>query len=144
MKNTESHPTHCQQCNAPFPLPPPNGGASGYAITRSDMYICYACADAQQREELKDTSRPFVGYVSSDARAITTWTGGHIMRVVSIAPCKLTRWSYTHGKSYFSIRARDVHGHVWYGRGSPGIAIRLRAVKPSRPSPVPTQEGGAK
>jgi hypothetical protein len=41
----------------------------------------------------------------------------------------LTRQSWTHGKDYRTINARDVHGNYWTGRGSPGICINLRPIK---------------
>lgn len=123
-------PCNCAICGAAFPTPPPSGGGSGYAVTRDGLHICYTCADAQQCEELKDRSKPLVAYVSSDGTKITTWTGGELMRVIRSVPCKLTRNSYTHSQKYYrSIRARDIHGGLWYGRGSAGIAITLRPAK---------------
>lgn len=102
---------------------------AGTAHLPDGREVCYDCADALQREELKDRSRPFTGYLSTDGRAVTSWSGGELMTVTGWEPCKLTRLSYAHGKSYRSIRARDCHGAMWYGRGSPGIAITLRPCK---------------
>lgn len=83
-----------------------------------------------QREELKDRSKSFDAYVSSDGRSITTWTGGKLMDVTQSWPCQITRPSHWHdSRSYRSIRARDVHGTMWYGRGSAGIAIKMRPMK---------------
>lgn len=122
-----SNPTHCK-CGNAFPIHPAGyTGASGYAVLPSGEHICYPCADAQQRDELRDRSKPFVAYLSGDK--VTTWTGGELMRVTHSRPCKLTRLSYTHDRrSYRSIRAVDVHGGHWTGRGSDGVAIRLRPV----------------
>lgn len=116
--------THCK-CGNAFPVHPPGyTGGTGYATLPNGEHICYPCADAQQREELKDRSKPFVAYVGK-AGDITTWTGGHLMKIVRVRPCKLTRFSYMHGKHYSSIHAVDVHGGHWAGRGSEGIAIKL-------------------
>lgn len=120
--------TRCA-CGATFPVHPPGfTGASGYAITPSGKRICYACADKAQIEELKDRSKPIVAYVGKDD-AITTWTGGKLMRITRARPCKFTRPSFTHGNLCLSIHAVDVHGGHWAGRGSEGIAIKLRPVK---------------
>ncbi len=60
---------------------------------------------------------------------VVIWTGGKLMTVVSSRPCKLTRQSFTHDRrSYRSVRARDIHGGEWIGRGSDGICIKLRPV----------------
>lgn len=84
---------------------------------------------AQRIAELKTTPGPFVGYVSCDGKSIQTWPGGHLMTVTSAQTCRLSQWSYIHGKTWFSYRAKDVHGRNWYGRSSPGIAITLRRCK---------------
>lgn len=120
--------THCA-CGAAFPIHPIGYcGGSGYAITRDSVKICYSCADKAQIEELKDRSKPFGAYVSGDGRAITSWTGGHLMRITRSRSCRLTRLSHTHDKgSYMSVHCVDVHGGHWHGRGSAGICITLRA-----------------
>lgn len=126
MKTT---PTHCALCSEDFP-PVPVTGAAGYAVTHEGLHICYRCADAREREQLRDRSKPFCAYLSSDGASITTWTGGNLMRVTQSWPCKLTRQSQFHDRnSYKCIRAVDVHGGRWYGRGSAGICITLRPCK---------------
>lgn len=121
------------KCGEAFPVHGPDYiGGSGYAVLPSGERICYVCADAAQREDLKDRSKPFMGYVAfiGGQLRITTWTGGKLMDVTKAKPCELTRQSYTHNrKGYMSIHAVDVHGGHWTGRGSEGIAIKLRAVK---------------
>lgn len=128
--------TRCK-CGSTFPLHPAGYiGGTGYAILPDGERICYACADRMQIEELKDRSKPFCAYVSLVAKdswlgyKITTWTGGELMRVTAARPCRLTRPSFTHDrKGYMSIHAVDVHGGHWAGRGSEGVAIKLRPVK---------------
>jgi hypothetical protein len=130
MKTETCTDTNCSRCNALFPEPPKGGGAAGYATLPDDSRICYACADAMQIEELKDRSKSFCAYVSSDGKQITTWTGGKLMDVTQSWPCALSRRSNWHDeKSYRCIRAKDVHGNRWYGRGSAGVVIKLRACK---------------
>jgi hypothetical protein len=129
MNAIETQIIHCANCGAVCPPAPPQGGASGYAITQDNRKICYSCSDNMQREELKDRSRPFFAYVSSDGKEITTWTGGKLMTVTISRPCQLTRQSFLHDRrAYRSIRARDIHGKNWAGRGSAGIAIKMRAI----------------
>lgn len=101
---------------------------TGTAHTPDGREICYECADKEQRADLLKRE-PITGYLSGDGELVTTWTGGELARVTWSAPCPLTRTSYTHGKSYRTINARDVHGNYWTGRGSPGICIRLRPMK---------------
>ena len=73
--------------------------------------------------------RPVIAYLSMDGRRVTTWTGGTLGRVVYARPCKLSRLSNWHSdKTFRSVRVVDVHGGAWSGRGSPGVAIKLRPV----------------
>jgi hypothetical protein len=120
---------NCHDCKTPLPINPPGHcGAAGYAELPNGWRICYPCADKRQIEELKDRSKPFVAYVGKGV--ITTWTGGKIMTITRSVPCRLTRQSFTHDRrGYMSIHAVDVHGGHWAGRGSEGIAIKLRPVK---------------
>lgn len=123
MKTT---PERCFDCSSECI---PTGIGTGYAVFPDGHRVCYTCADKRQREELRDTSKPFVGYVSTSGGEITSWTGGKLMTITDRRPCRLTRQSWAHGKDFSSIRAVDCHGHMWFGRGSPGVAIRLRAAK---------------
>ena len=82
-----------------------------------------------ERRALLDRSKPFVAYVSGDGRRITGWKGNTLGYLVWSSSVNLTRWSYVHGATVHAYRFRDVHGALWYGRSSPGIAITLRAFK---------------
>jgi hypothetical protein len=100
---------------------------SGYAVTPDNRRICYACADARQREDLKDRSRPFTAYLSSDGRKVTTWTGGELMTVT-----RETDWRIFGSRRNVGscISATDCHGNRWHGRGAGrGMAITLRPSK---------------
>lgn len=120
----------CHDCGEVYPTGNPGCG-SGYAVCDDGKHlVCYTCADKRQVEGLKDRSKPFSAYVSGDGKRITTWTGGTLMTVTQSWPCQLIRASFTHSKSsYKCIRARDVHGALWYGRGSAGVRINLRPCK---------------
>ena len=111
-------------------LPSPHGPhTTGTAHLADGREVCWECADNMQREDLKER-KPVCAYVSIDGKRITTWSGGILMKVTHSATCKLTRVSFTHDRrSYRSIHARDVHGALWYGRGSAGVLIRMRPVK---------------
>lgn len=125
----KTNQTHCADCGVPFPKHEPGySGASGYADFKDGKRVCYPCADKRQIEALKDRSKPFFAYVGKD-NSITTWTGGKLMTITRAWPCKLTRQSFTHDRNgYLSIHAVDVHGGHWSGRGSEGVAIKLRPV----------------
>jgi len=108
---------------------------TGTARLPDGREICCACVDDMQREDLRDTSKPFDAYLSCDGKTVTTWTGGQLMRVTQSWPCALTRQSWIHSRSsYKSIRAIDCHGQAWHGRGSAGTLIRLRACKAHAPA----------
>lgn len=83
----------------------------------------------RQRRELLDRTRPFICYVSNDGRNVTGWKGNFLGTITRDSVARLTRWSHWHGQYIHCYRVRDVHGGHWYGRGSPGIAITLRATK---------------
>jgi len=126
MKTETIETVICADCGEPCI---PQGCGTGYAVLNDGKRICYPCADNRQIEELKDRSKPFVGYVGKD-NSITSWTGGKLMTITRAWPCQLTRPSNWHdSKSFMSIHAVDVHGGHWAGRGSEGIAIKLRPVK---------------
>lgn len=118
----------CSDCKQVLPVQ--TEGGTGYArMHDSDSLVCYSCADKRQTAELKDRSKPFVAYISSDGLRITTWTCGMLMRITKTRSCPLTRSSYTHNRnSYMSVHAVDVHGGHWTGRGSAGVAIKMRPV----------------
>ena len=108
---------------------PHHPATTGTAKLPDGREICLACADDMQRADLLDRSKPFTAYLSSDCRAVQTWTGGHLMRVVRTSPVRLTRQSWVHGRTITAVRAVDCHGGSWYGRGSGGICINLRPCK---------------
>lgn len=119
---------NCFDCLLPIPEKLPNTCASGYAVLPNRKKICYPCADKRQIEDLKDRSKPFCAYVGKGI--ISTWTGGKLMTITQSRSCLLTRQSFFHDRnSYRSIRAVDVYGKHWAGRGSEGISIKMRPVK---------------
>ncbi len=102
---------------------------TGTARTPDGRTICYDCAHAVELADVQ-ARRRICAYVAEDGRTITTWPGRPLMRVTGMAPCRLTRRSYTHSpESYQSYWARDTFGGNWYGRGSAGVLIRMRPVQ---------------
>ena len=85
--------------------------------------------DLAEKRELKERSAPFVGYISQDGKHLTGWKGNILGDVIASSTVRLPRWSYTHGKHVIAYRIKDVHGGLWYGRGSPSVCIRLRPTK---------------
>lgn len=94
---------------------------TGTAHLPDGREICYACADEMQRADLLTSDR-FTGYVSSDGKCLTTWTGG---RLGSVSIGHRHPWSRE--RSY--IRAYDLHGQTWHGTGAPGMWCNLRKCK---------------
>lgn len=69
------------------------------------------------------------GYLASDGRSVTTWEGAPLARVTLRTPVRLPRWSWHHGATLDAVRAVTADGRRWYGRGSRGMSITLRACK---------------
>lgn len=123
----------CEECSAVSEfLPREHNGGTGYTITSDGRMICYGCAHKRDIEALKDRSRPFVTYMSSDGRSISNWPGGILGRVIRSRTGRLSRWSFTHGRTIQHVRVVDVHGGHWFGCSNPGIAIVLRPCKGGR------------
>jgi hypothetical protein len=119
----------CDDCGAVKPLPgtirPGYCGAAGYAQTRDNRMVCFDCADARQRADLLDRSKPASGYVSADETRVTTWTGGFLGRIVSQSSHR-NNW----GARIYCYSVRDVHGNYWHGRNSgASMCITLRPSK---------------
>jgi len=105
------------------------GCTVNYAYAPEGEVLSDEGVNIRQRRELLDRTLPFTGYLSCDGRHLTGWKGNVLGTVVAWTPCRLTRRSWTHGKDYRSVRVRDIHGAMWYGRGSPGVVINLRPCK---------------
>lgn len=111
-------------CGHTVTVPEGNGG-TGYGMTPDGKTICYACCHKRDVEELKDRSKPFVGYVSGDRQHITNWPGGQLM---AIATSHMVPNPF--GGTLLWVRARDVHGQWWSGKGTgAGMIIRLHPRK---------------
>jgi len=99
--------------------------SDGHGVCGHSMH-CYDCCTARDVAELLDRSKPFVGYLSSDCRQFTTWTGGLLGRVVRVSESR-TGW---YGFRLTHVRVIDVHGNPWHGKGSgAGMCIRLHPSK---------------
>jgi hypothetical protein len=68
-------------------------------------------------------------YLSADMSHATGWKGSVLGTVTWSKRIGLPRWSYVHGSYWYAVNVRDVHGGMWYGRGSGGICINLRPMK---------------
>jgi hypothetical protein len=109
----------CDTCGKASP------NTDGHGRTDGAMH-CYACCDAMARADMLDRSKPFCAYLASDARTVTTWTGGRL-GTVSAHTSSRVGW---HGAEIHRFHVCDVHGNLWHGRGSgPGMVCTLRAMK---------------
>lgn len=64
---------------------------------------------SRQQVAALETDQITVGYTSADDREITTWTGEHMMAVVSLHRSRAAHKTY--------VTARDVNGRQWRGVG---------------------------
>ena len=121
--NSHKPPTgpYLWTCDACGKVSPPGN----YGVCKNSM-LCYDCCTAADVAELLDRSKPFVGYLSSDCRQFTTWTGG-LLGCVTRKSESRTGW---YGAKLTHVRVRDVHGAMWHGKGSgAGMCITLRPMK---------------
>lgn len=109
-----------------------DGCSFNYAIDSQGRVFSDEGVDIGEKRMLLDRSRPFTGYISGDGRRLTGWKGntlGHVISSVTVPLPFGLRWSNIHGENWTQYTIRDVHGGLWRGRGSPGIYIRVHAVK---------------
>ena len=105
------------------------GCTFNYATDSAGNVFSDEGVDLAEKKELRDRSRPMGGYLSCDGKRFTGWKENILGYVVRSSIVTLTHFSYTHGKTMQAVRVRDIHGALWYGRGSPGIHINLRPMK---------------
>ena len=86
----------------------------------------------REARALLDRTRAYSAYVSADEKRITGWKGNTLGSIISRNPYRLTRLSFTPGRTINAYRVRDIHWQFWHGRGSPGICITLRPMKPPK------------
>lgn len=100
--------------------------AAGYGVDReTDRSRCYGCSDARARAALDALAYGLgrmVGYVSADARTLTTSTGGELARVTAHrAKNHRHFWQFERG-------GRRFHG----ANAGPGNVVYVRAYKAAR------------
>ncbi len=98
---------------------------TGYGRDAQGRTFCYDCCAARDIEALRDTSKPFTAYPSSDGRRIQNWPGRELVRITSHS----TGRAGFGGRMHY-WRAVDPHGQQWHGKNSgAGMCINLRACK---------------
>lgn len=110
----------CATCNGLFSDSDPFGEDH-----EGNMH-CYGCCHARDLEQLRDRSRPFLGYVNGDGQRFTNWPGRELGRVVASSRYR-GGWQ---GSWIYCYTIRDAHGAYWHGRGpGPGMHLKIRASK---------------
>jgi hypothetical protein len=93
--------------------------------------VCWTCADAMQREDLRTSDR-FSAYLSLSADKttlqLTTWSGGVLATVT--AKWETSAGGFARRTTITRFRAVDSHGGRWFG-SSPGVGMyaRMRRAK---------------
>lgn len=106
-----------------------DGFTFNYAMSSAGEVLSEEGVNLREQRALLDRSRPFGCYLSDDGKHVTSWKGNELGVVVSEGVSR-TGW---HGSAITYIRARDVHGGLWYGKGAGrGQYITLRAVAAKR------------
>jgi hypothetical protein len=100
---------------------PHSASTTGYGKRTDGTLHCFACCDAFERESLR-TEQTALAYLNQDGSAVTTWTGGHLMRVTSET---VRRVGFGHNPQRTYLQATDIHGQRWHGNG-PGHCMYVR------------------
>lgn len=102
------------------------GLGNGVARDTHDRTMCYACADAMIREDMRTSDR-IVLYLRD--RDLTSWSGGKLATVTA----RVTRRVGFHGSSRVYFDAIDLDGRHWHGNSpGDGMYARLHARKGNR------------
>jgi hypothetical protein len=111
----------------------PDGIGTGYATDPdTNTTLCYSCADKRERAAMANATA-FICYVSTDARTLTTWSGGSLATIDHTDTNQPGNRRCTPTGGYWSRyawHATDPAGNRWYGvNGGPGMFIRIRRIK---------------
>jgi hypothetical protein len=117
----------CAETGAEF-VAARDGCSFNYARSHTGEILSDAGVDIRMRRDLA-ARKPMIVYLSGDGKSITGWKGNELGRARAIGTVRLTRMSYVFGREIWSYRVTDCHGGEWYGRGAPGIAMRIRPCK---------------
>jgi hypothetical protein len=104
---------------------------TGTAHTRDGREICWTCADAEQRDEMRIVDR-FTAYLvrTKDGAQLQTWSGGLLATVT--ASWSTSAGGFARRTMITRFRAVDSDGVRWFGT-SPGYGMyaRMRRAKGS-------------
>lgn len=78
------------------------------ASDRDGNRFCRECAEANELEAFASANH-YTGYIGSDERHVTTWTGKPLVTVTALWESKRARRRYFAGV--------DAQGNRWYGSG---------------------------
>ena len=103
-----------------------DGFTFNYARDGAGATISDEGVDIRERRAMLDRTKPFICYLSGDGRHVTGWKG-NILGTVTRETESRTGW---HRSTLTHIRAIDVHGNAWHGKGSGrGMCITLHPSK---------------
>jgi hypothetical protein len=96
---------------------PRTGIGTGYATTDDNRLVCYDCANSHELYRMNAADN-FMGYLSSDGKNITTWTGFKLATVTHSRVRSNGGFAASSTRVYFN--AVDAMGNRWYGSGPGG------------------------
>lgn len=113
----------CDICGATIQ---PRQHSTGYATMFYGAVACYICADIQQRADMRTHGGAF-GYISSDNKHVTTWSGGTLLHITYISKPKHVGF----GRRQYVKAVDTFTGHHYSGSGpvDNGNYVRMRKVK---------------
>lgn len=115
----------------------PDGMVAGYATWTDGSRICYACADAETRDQVAcsvpgDRITLYVGgradvYGIESEHTIVSWSGGVVMRAYLSARSTRCGFGYTR---LYDVYGYDDRGRKWHGIGQgSGMYVNLRLTR---------------
>lgn len=126
-------PIYCAWCGNHCPPPGPQGGASGYALTRDDVKICYDCAGYVDAMQMEATGRAVMYLAEHPDRylgtyVVTNWPGTLRIGCHRYRTSKGRGFggSYPRVDVWFSFQGAEWHGiHM----GNNNTIIRVKRLK---------------
>lgn len=98
---------HCERCGALCPPAPPEGGATGYALTHEGERICYGCCAEDDRETMRHTGRITL-YLN--AHEVKNWPGTLRLPIIRRTEQRRAQFGLPRIEVWFMFEGQSWHG----------------------------------